>query len=114
MKQIDSDQIIVNDIPDNTINPIPRDLGPLKASVSGKSGLSLFNISGSNGNLEFDSAPPTPSVPLPDTPNLIGIKSQTVKIKEDGTYVVDVIIEVENVRNVSDYEVRISKSAGNV
>lgn len=111
MKQINSDQIIDNGIPDNTVKSIPRDLGSLKTPSKGKSDLSLSNLVLA---LDSESSPSTPSIPLPETPNLIGIKSQTVKIKEDGTYVIDLIIEVEDLRNVSDYEVRISKGAGNI
>ena len=118
MKQIDSDQIVDNGIPDNPIKPIPRDLGFLRTSFSSQSGLGLLNLSNSGSvdslPLESESSPPTPSIPLPETPNLIGVKSQTVKIKEDGTYAIDLIIEVEDIRNVSDYEVRISKGAGTV
>jgi hypothetical protein len=118
VKQIDSDQIVDNGIPDNTIKPIPRDLGDLKFSSSGKSGLGLLNLSSFSSvdliSEESSSAPSTPSIPLPETPNLIGVKTQTVKIKEDGTYAVDVVIEVEDIRNVSDYEVRISKGAGTI
>jgi len=118
VKQIDSDQIVENGIPDNPIKPIPRDLGSLKTSSSSQSGLGLLNLSNNNTSgsipLEPESSPPTPSIPLPETPNLIGVKSQTVKIKEDGTYAIDLVIEVEDIRNVSDYEVRISKSAGTI
>lgn len=117
MKQINSDQIVDNGISDNTIKPIPRDLADVK-SASGKSGLGF--TSAGTPSLEEGGSLPNPgntaqaSKPLPDTPSFIGVKSQSVKIKDDGTYAVDLIIEVEDVRNVSDYEVRISKSAGSI
>lgn len=117
MKQINSDQIVDNGIPDNTVKPIPRDLEDIKATSSGKSGLGLIN-SGGDSNTQPG---PTPSTgtpanqrTIPETPSLIGIKSQTIKIKEDGTYAVDIVIEVEDILGVSDYEVRISKSAGSI
>lgn len=117
MKQINSDQIVDNGISDNTIKPIPRDLADVKSS-SGKSGLG-FTSAGTPSVEEGGSLPSSgntaqASKPLPDTPSFIGVKSQSVKIKDDGTYAVDLIIEVEDVRNVSDYEVRISKSAGSI
>jgi len=118
VKQINSDQIVDNGIPDNTVKPIPRDLADIKTSTK-KSGLG-FTSAGTpsideGGSLPGSGSSPNPtSTPLPETPMLIGIKSQAIKIKEDGTYAVDVIIEVEDIRNVSDYEVRISKSAGSI
>ena len=116
MNQINSDQIVDNGIPDNTVKPIPRDLGDIKTSSPGKSGLGFIN-EGSRNDIPASttsSSSAIPPTPLPDTPSLIGIKSQVIKIKDDGTYAVDMIIEVEDVRNVSDYEVRISKSAGSI
>lgn len=118
MKQINSDQIVDNGIPENTVKPIPRDLADVKTS-SGKSGLGFTNTGtptvSDGGPLTSPGSPTDPvSTPIPDTPSLLGVKSQNVKIKDDGTYVVDVVIEVEDIRNVSDYEVRISKSAGSI
>lgn len=117
MKQINSDQIVDNGIPDNTVKPIPRDLSDVKNSSPEKSGLG-FSSAGTpidiGGSSPGGGSSNTTPVPLPETPQLIGIKSQSVKIKDDGTYAVDVIIEVEDIRNVSDYEVRISKSAGTI
>lgn len=116
MKQINSDQIVDNGISDNTVKPIPRDLADVKSS-SGKSGVGFTNAgtpSIEGGSLPNSGNAGQTSKPIPDTPSLIAVKSQQVKIKDDGTYAIDVIIEVEDVRNVSDYEVRISKSAGSI
>lgn len=115
MKQISSDQIIDNSIADNAVKPIPRDLADVKSS-SPKSDLSFTNSTGipsDSASIPNSSTSPI-SISPPETPQLIGIKSQVVKIKEDGTYAIDVIIDVEDIRGVSDYEVRISKSAGNI
>lgn len=119
MKQINSDQIVDNGIPDNTVKPIPRDLAEVKNSSANKSGLGFVNAGASNtsdgGPLPVQDGSTNPiSMPPPDTPAFIGVKSQSVKIKDDGTYAIDIVIEVEDIRNVSDYEVRISKSAGSV
>ncbi len=117
MKQINSDQIIDNGIPDNTVKPIPRDLADVKATSSGKSGLGFTNTSepriAEGGSRTAPTSPTTQKI-IPDTPSFIGVVTQNVKIKDDGTYAVDIIIEVEDILNVSDYEVRISKSAGSV
>lgn len=117
MKQINSDQIVDNGIPDNTVKPIPRDLSDVKSTSSGKSGLGFIN-SGGDSNIQTGPSPssgtPANQITLPQTPSLIGVKSQNVKIKEDGTYAVDIVIEVEDIQGVSDYEVRIAKSAGSI
>lgn len=114
MKQINSDQIVDNGIPENTVKPMPRDLAASK-TANADAGLSFINKGASN---EQRTAPDGSSVPVavppPSTPSLVSIKSQTVKIKDDGTYAIDVIIDVEDIRGVSDYEVRISKSAGTI
>lgn len=117
MKQINSDQIVDNGVPENTVKPIPRDLADVKAASSGKSGLGFINSSElTTTDSGSNTAPtsPTSQKIIPDTPALIGVKSQNVKIKDDGTYAVDVIIEVEDILSVSDYEVRISKGAGSI
>lgn len=118
MNQINSDQIVDNGVPDNTVKAIPRDLADVRTS-SGKSGLGFINSGSStstndNPSLPQDSSFKPAPIPPPETPALIAIKSQNMKIKDDGTYAVDVTIEVEDIANVSDYEVRISKSAGTI
>jgi len=122
MEQIKSDQIVPNKVADNTINSIPRDLGqavgdrrkkPLGLIVADGPGGSTSNpdaISPVNDSVEVLN----PASKLPATPQLIAIKSQTVNIKPDGTAAVDIIIEVEDVRNAVEYEVRITKGAGNL
>jgi len=118
VKQINSDQIVDNGIPDNTVKPIPRDLADVKNSSANKSGLGFINTGAAinnGGPLPTQDGSINPvSMPSPETPALIGVKSQSVKIKDDGTYAVDIVIEVEDIRNVSDYEVRISKGAGTI
>ena len=42
-------------------------------------------------------------------PNTMSIVSQTVKVAPDGRFVVDVVIEVEDVPGAANYEVRLSK-----
>lgn len=115
MKQISSDQIVDNGIPENTIKSMPRDLAEIKMAKS-DAGLSIINT---GANVDQPRTAPEgssilPTVPPPITPSLLSIKSQTVKIKDDGTYAIDVVIDVEDISGVSDYEVRISKSAGTI
>lgn len=48
----------------------------------------------------------------PPTPYLVSIKSQTVNPKPDGTFTVDVVLDVSG--TTIEYEVRISKDEGNI
>lgn len=123
MNQVDLDQIIDVDAPENTVKPIPRDLGgsllslPMRRFGLGSSPVRQGDLgSGTDGSTESGDIVDSPNQPpsLPATPALISIKSQTVKIKPDGTSTVDVVLEVEDIVGVTDYEVRIAKSAGNI
>lgn len=51
---------------------------------------------------------------VPQTPTIIGVKEQRVIISDDGTATIDVVLEVEDISGVDEYEVRISKDAGNL
>jgi len=123
MEQIKSDQIVPTKVADNTIYSIPRDLGQATGDNRKKSlGLNISNNpDGVTSNNPDVSSPINDSVEIlnpvskiPSTPQLIGIKSQTVNIKPDGTAAVDIIIDVENIKNAVEYEVRITKGAGNL
>lgn len=122
MEQIRQDQVVPSKVPNNTVLPIPRDLGQVfGAGRTKKLGLILPdgtpNVDGSPGSIvqpgdsiENINKPST----IPGTPSLIAIKSQTINIKPDGTAVVDVILDIENIKNATDYEVRVSKGEGNL
>lgn len=60
-----------------------------------------------------DSTTDTPIVETPNTiqpPANITIVSQTVRAVADGRYVVDVVIDVEDVPGISTYETRLTKT----
>lgn len=122
MEQIKSDQIVPSKVADNTVTSIPRDLGQIVGDKRKKS-LGLIIADGPGGSTSNpDSISPindsvevlNPASKIPSTPQLISIKSQTINIKPDGTAAVDIIIDVEDVRNAVEYEVRITKGAGNL
>ena len=46
----------------------------------------------------------------PETPNIIGIVSQTPRRTKDGHVVIDVVIEVEDIDGVTKYEIRHTKT----
>ena len=122
MEQIRSDQIVPTKVADNTVIPIPRDLGQLVGNNRTKKlGLIIPDPPGGSSSNPDSISPVNDSVEvinpvsqIPPTPQLIGIKSQTVSIKPDGTTLVDVILDIEDVRNAVEYEVRITKGAGNL
>lgn len=45
----------------------------------------------------------------PDTPDVLGVLQQIVKTGSSGAQVVDVIIEVEDIPGISNYEFRVTK-----
>jgi hypothetical protein len=119
MEQIRSDQIIPTKVADNTVIPIPRDLGQVIGINRKKLGLVLPDPSGTSSNPDVPTGGDAvevinPGSSIPSTPQLIAIKSQSVNIKPDGTTVIDVILDIEDVRNAVEYEVRIAKGAGNL
>lgn len=50
----------------------------------------------------------------PQTPYVKSIKSQLVNFQPDGTTTIDVTLEVTDINNISQYEVRISKKVGSL
>lgn len=54
------------------------------------------------------------SVQLPATPAIISIKEQIVNIHEDGTASIDVILIVQDITNITEYDLRVAKDAGNL
>ncbi len=45
----------------------------------------------------------------PATPNVLGIVSQTIKTTAAGVQLVDIVIEVEDIDNISNYDFRVTK-----
>lgn len=50
----------------------------------------------------------------PSTPAIIGIKEQIVNIGDDGKATIDVILIVEDIKGVTEYDIRVAKNAGNL
>lgn len=129
MTQIKENQIIPSPvIEQNPISAPPRDLvlstvenpnaleiRPIK--VSGSSAVVGGNEAaladeGSSGTVINDQAINASS--LPAVPAIIGIKSQTVNFKDDGSSTIDLILLVKDVPGVAEIDVRIAKVAGNL
>lgn len=50
----------------------------------------------------------------PDAPLILSVKSQTVSFKSDGSIAIDVVLEVQDIPNVSEYDIRVAKNAGSI
>lgn len=50
----------------------------------------------------------------PAVPHIISIKQQVVNIHDDGTITIDVILNVEDIAGVTEYDIRVAKDAGNL
>jgi len=67
------------------------------------------NTSGANyGDAVNDAAQ------LPAVPHIISIKEQIVNVHDDGTTTIDVVLNVEDVKDVTEYDIRVAKDAGNL
>lgn len=45
----------------------------------------------------------------PDTPTILGVISQTIRVTQSGAEVVDVVLDVEPVEGISKYDFRVTK-----
>jgi hypothetical protein len=121
MTQIKQTKIIVEqDVPFPATVSLPRDLlvNPNRSweKTSGINALpqDLVTLPGETSN-EGISSPGDQHPPfVPATPLILSVKSQQVTFKPDGTATIDVILDVQDVPGVVEYDIRISKNAGNL
>jgi len=126
MSQIKPTQII----PSRQIRPIPGvslpvDLNPVQrnlyldpvTTVSNPEVDSGIGSGGSESTLTDNGSPESvleqEDLP-PSVPAIIGVKEQIIKFMPDGTAKIDVILEVQDVENAVEYDIRIAKDAGNI
>lgn len=130
MTQIKENQIIPSQVVEqNPISAPPRDLVlPTTESPNAleirpiKTNSSSAVIGGTNNLVtEGDQSSGTTisdqtvnALLTPAIPAIIGIKSQTVNFKDDGSSTIDVILLVKDIAGVSEIDVRIAKVAGNL
>ena len=50
----------------------------------------------------------------PQVPLIKSVKRQTINMTDDGTYTVDVVLEVSDITGVSEYDVRVARDNGNL
>lgn len=114
MKQIKQYALIPSSAVPNQVVGLPSDLLTEK-EVASNPGSENPVATGSQNQAEGD----TPlsggdtEIGLP-TPAIIQVKSQTVNILEDGTATIDVVLEVEDIQGVFEYDIRVAKDAGTV
>lgn len=125
MKQIKPTQIIPGR--ESRINPasaLPVDLDPVQRGLllqpvttatdplpEGSEGVSPGEEAVSLQSTEtmLAESDPTPSVPA-----IIGVKEQIIKFMPDGTAKIDLILEIQDIDNAVEYDIRVAKDAGNV
>lgn len=54
------------------------------------------------------------SDPTPGTPAILSVKEQIVKFMPDGTAKVDIILEIQDIDEAVEYDIRVAKDAGNL
>jgi hypothetical protein len=50
----------------------------------------------------------------PAVPHIINIKEQIINMHDDGTSTVDLVLNIEDIKGVTEYDIRIAKDAGNL
>jgi hypothetical protein len=51
---------------------------------------------------------------LPAVPHIISVKGQIVNMHDDGTSTIDLVLNIEDITGVTEYDIRIAKDAGNL
>lgn len=126
MSQIKPTQIIAgreNRV--NPISPLPVDLDPTQRSLlippvttatpieEGGTAASLA-ASTEAASIQSTESMLAESDPSPATPAILSVKQQIVKFMPDGTAKVDVILEIQDISNAAEYDIRVAKDAGNL
>lgn len=112
MEQIKQSQILHEETKSpNPIVGFPRDLTYLASTSNKVLDVQTPNSTVDNGNSIL---PPVEQDPVPHTPAIIEIKEQIVIFNADGSAKIDVILGVEDVEAAVEYDVRVTKNAGNV
>lgn len=121
MEQIRADQIIsVAEKEQNRYFTPPRDLiistqpaPDITPKATEESDFSAGVSTSSAGGTNYgDSLNDT--VQNPPTPAIKGVKSQIVNIADDGTITIDVVLDVQDIPGITEYDIRVAKDAGNL
>jgi hypothetical protein len=126
MEQIKANQIIpARELEQNPFVAPPRDFNLNTTAANGtaeqRSKLSIpTGVSGEDisqgidpgkidyGNQLGDAAQ------YPPVPHIKSIKEQIVNMHDDGSFTIDVVLNVEDIAGITEYDIRVAKDAGNL
>ncbi len=119
-KQIRPNQVIPTKTSKaNATSPFPRDLTGADLTIDDI--LQQYSLDGVNGLVDVtDSSYTSPDASNeldtlpPRTPAILGVRSQTVGFQPDGTAKVDLVLIVEDIDGITEYDIRVAKDAGNL
>jgi len=109
--QIRAVQILESTIDSNQIVALPRDL---QTSSTDSTEEAVANIPSVSSVGDSTSAYGDFGGFNPATPSIMSVKSQTVNILDDGTATIDVVLVLEDITGVSEYDIRVAKQGDNV
>ena len=121
MSQVKPTQIIPSrQIKTNPNTAMPVDLNPSQRNLTIEQSVPLGNVTMdpvTGEVLDQGSTTGTESTlqqedPTPSTPAIISVKQQIVKFMPDGTAKIDVILEIQDIPNAVEYDIRVAKDAG--
>jgi hypothetical protein len=97
----------------------PRDLyrnliAPKTVSVKGTNSDLNGDTMGYQGEGTSFSTPLDQPIVSLVTPAIIGIKSQTVNISDGGKATIDVVLNVQDIAGITEFDIRIAKDARNL
>jgi len=113
MTQIRSVQIIPSTVDSNQSVALPRDLEQNLISTATTVVAPTDATGGSSVGMESNSFGDFGGF-NPATPAIISVKSQTVNILDDGSATIDVVLVLEDIVGVSEYDIRVAKNAGSL
>lgn len=122
MSQIRPNQVIQNKPSKaNPVSAFPRDLSGVELILDEKVEQNAITLTTQDGILDVtentyispDTSTQIENSP-PRTPAIIGVRSQTVGFQPDGTAKVDLVLIVEDIDGITEYDIRVAKNAGNL
>lgn len=122
MNQIRSTQIIpIKEISQNPFVAPPRDLTLNTKESNGNTTTApnlvelLRTASRAEGvashALDYGAALNDATAP-PGVPAIIGVKKQSVNMHDDGTSTIDLVLNVQDIPGITEYDIRVAKDAG--
>lgn len=103
MVQVKQSQIITEEYKNpNPALPTPRDLA-VNATTETVNDINSNSV-----------VPNNDSVSVPQAPAILSVKEQIVNFNADGSAKIDLILEIQDVDSAVEYDIRVTKGAGNL